>query len=56
MQLFQFIFSFLFVRDWYSGQRELSLPRVALFSAMLFLVLLGIVMASILQAPVQYVQ
>lgn len=56
MSLFQFIFSFLYTRDWYSGNQELSLPRVALFCAMLFLILLGILMASILQTPVTYVK
>jgi hypothetical protein len=51
---FRFVFSFLFVRDWYSGELELSFPRVTLFSSMIFLILLGLVMASILQAPVEY--
>lgn len=55
MNIFQFVFSFLYVRNWYTGDLELSLPRVALFFAMLFLVLLGIAIASILQAPVAYV-
>ena len=55
MQFIQFIFGFLFTRNWYTGETELSRPRVALFSCMLFLILLGIVMASILQAPVTYV-
>lgn len=55
MKLVQFVFSFLYVRDWHSGDLELSLPRVVLFSSMIFLVLLGIVMASVLQSPVSYV-
>jgi len=55
MSFFQFVFSFLFSRNWHSGELELSRPRVALFSAALFLILLGLVMASILQAPVTYV-
>jgi hypothetical protein len=55
MKLVQFVFSFLYVRNWYSGDLELSLPRVVLFSSMLFLILLGILMASILQSPVTYV-
>ena len=55
MKFVQFVFSFLFTRNWYSGERELSLPRVALFSSMLFLILLGVVMASVLQAPVHYI-
>lgn len=54
MTLFQFVFSFLYVRNWYSGERELSLPRVVLFCGMVFLILLGILLASILQTPVTY--
>jgi hypothetical protein len=56
MNIFQFIFSFLYVRNWYSGDLELSLPRVALFSGMIFLVLLGVVLAGLLQTPVMYVK
>ncbi len=55
MKFMQFVFGFLFSRNWHSGEMELSRPRVALFSSMLFLILLGILMASILQAPVTYV-
>jgi len=54
MNIFEFVFSFLYVRNWYSGERELSLPRVVLFCAMLFIILLGILLASILQTPVTY--
>ncbi len=54
MQFFQFVFSFLYTRNWYSGQVELSTPRVALFSSMLFLILLGVAMATVLQSPVEY--
>ena len=54
MNVFHFIFPFLYVRDWHTGHRELSRPRVALFSAMLFIILLGVLMATILQAPVTY--
>jgi hypothetical protein len=54
MSFFQFVFSFLYTRDWYSGERELSAPRVALFSGMLFLIMLGIVMAGILHTPQTY--
>lgn len=54
MSFFKFVFSFLYARNWYSGEVELSTPRVALFSSMLFLILLGVVMASALQSPVEY--
>lgn len=54
MNLFRFAFPFLFTRDWHTGAHELSRPRLVLFSAMLFLVLLAIFIAAILQAPVEY--
>lgn len=54
MNFVQFVFAFLYTRNWYTGKMELSLPRVALFSSMVFLILLGILMASILQTPVHY--
>jgi len=54
MSLFKFIFPFLYARDWHTGHSELSRPRMVLFAAMLFIVFLGILMATILQAPVLY--
>ncbi len=54
MKLIIFIFPFLFVRNWHTGKLELSRPRVALFSAMLALVILGLLIAGILQSPVEY--
>lgn len=54
MQFVRFVFSFLYTRDWYSGERELSQPRVALFSSMVFIILLGVVMAVVLQTPTEY--
>ncbi|MFT7507273.1 MAG: hypothetical protein ACI92I_000416 [Acidimicrobiales bacterium] len=52
--LFKFIFPFLYARDWHTGRLELSRPRVALFSAMISIISLGILMAFILQTPVTY--
>ena len=52
--IFKFIFHFLYARNWHTGELELSRPRVALFSAMLFIIFLGILMAVILQTPVSY--
>lgn len=51
MTFWRFVFSFLYVRNWHSGQLELSRPRVALFAAGLFLVLLALTMISVLQSP-----
>ncbi len=55
MTFIKFAFSFLLVRNWYTGEMELSRPRLAVFCAGIFLVLLALIMISILQAPVEYV-
>ncbi len=52
--LLRFIFSFLYVRNWYTGELELSRPRVVLFSAMAFIILLGVLLALLLQSPITY--
>ena len=54
MRLMQFVFGFLYTRNWYSGEMELSTSRLALFAAALFLILLGVVLVGILQPPVTY--
>jgi hypothetical protein len=54
MNFLKFVFGFLYARNWYSGEVELSTPRVALFFGMAFLILLGVAMATVLQAPVEY--
>lgn len=54
MSFIKFAFSFLYVRNWHTGERELSRPRLAIFCGCVFLVLLSITMIVILQAPVEY--
>jgi len=54
MKFIQFVFSFLYVRDWYTGAHELSRPRLALFMGAIFLCLLGLLLIAILQAPTTY--
>lgn len=54
MKIIEFIFSFLFVRNWHTGQMELSRPRVMLFGGMLSLVLLSLIIVSLLNAPIVY--
>ena len=54
MSFIRFVFSFLFVRNWHTGAKELSRSRMALFCAALFLVLLALTMIAFLQAPVEY--
>jgi hypothetical protein len=54
MTFIRFVFSFLYIRNWHTGQMELSRPRVALFCGGLFLLMLALTIISILQAPVTY--
>ena len=54
MTFWRFIFSFLYIRDWHTGQMEISRPRVALFSALLFLIVLALTLITVLQAPIDY--
>jgi hypothetical protein len=54
MSFLKFAFSFLYQRNWHTGQMELSRPRVAIFCGVIFLVLLALTIISFLQAPVEY--
>lgn len=54
MSFVRFIFSFLYVRNWHTGQMELSRPRIALFCGGLFLLMLALTIISVLQTPVTY--
>ncbi len=45
---------FLFVRNWYTGDWELSSSRVLLFAAALLLFGIATAIVIILQAPVEY--
>lgn len=54
MNLLRFILPFLFVRNWYTGERELSRMRCILFGTLAFFVILGIIIAYVLQMPVTY--
>lgn len=55
MRFLRALAPFLFVRNWYSGEWELSQHRLWLFAAflMLFAVATGVVIY--LQAPVEYI-
>lgn len=53
MSFIKFVFSFLYVRNWHTGELELSRSRMAIFCAALFLVLLALTMISFLQSPVE---
>lgn len=55
MSFWRFAFSFLFIRNWHTGEMELSRPRLALLCAGIFLLLLALTIITILQAPVEYI-
>lgn len=55
MSFIQFVFSFLFIRNWHSGKKELSRPRVMLFVGSIVLVVIALTIISFLQSPVVYV-
>lgn len=56
MKFIRFIFSFLYVRNWYTGQPELSRARVVSLACFVTFVLVGLGIAMALQAPVTYQQ
>lgn len=55
MSFIRFIFSFLYTRNWHSGNMELSRSRLAIFCGALFLISLAITIIVFLQAPVEYI-
>lgn len=54
MPLIRFVFGFLYTRNWHTGERELSRPRVAIFAGGCFLLVLAFFLIALLQAPVTY--
>lgn len=54
MTFWRYIFSFLFVRNWYTGHLELSRPRLFLFITGLILLCIAAVVIAVMQAPVEY--
>ena len=54
MKFVRFVLPFLFTRNWYNGEWEVSKPRLMLFAAAVGLFGVGVVTATILQLPVVY--
>ena len=54
MNFWKFIFSFLYTRNWHTGQHELSRPRLTLFLGAIFLVILAFSIITFLQATITY--
>ncbi len=55
MSFLRFIFSFLYTRNWHTGEMEISRARLYVFLAALFLFMVATVMIMILQKPIVYV-
>ncbi len=55
LHLLRFVFPFLFVRNWHDGSWELSRARSILMTIGIVFILLSLVIAYILQAPVLYI-
>lgn len=53
--MWRLIFGWFFVRNWYTGEHELSRPRVALAAGAVFLLLFAVLLIAILHTPVEYV-
>lgn len=56
MKLLEFLFPFLFVRNWHTGQKEISRPRAWLFGTAIGFLVVGIIAISFLQLPITYVK
>jgi hypothetical protein len=54
MELLRFVLPFLFVRNWHDGSWEISHTRAVLFGAIALIILVGTIIAYILQSPVVY--
>jgi len=52
MSFLRFIFDFLYARDWNTGRKELSYPRVALAFGVLVLAVFATISIMILQTPI----
>ncbi len=55
LHILRFVFPFLFVRNWQDGSWELSRARSILMTIGIVFILLSLVIAYILQAPVLYI-
>ncbi len=54
MSFFRFVFSFLYTRNWHTGQMEMSTPRLMVLLAALFLFVIATAMIVFLKTPIEY--
>jgi hypothetical protein len=50
---FRFAFSFLYTRNWHTGQKELSHSRLVILACTASFVVIAVVLISFLQAPIE---
>lgn len=56
MSFFRYVFSFLYIRNWHTGERELSPARLYIFLGFVVLLLVATIMIAILNSPIEYRQ
>ena len=54
MDFIRYVFSFLYVRNWHTGKKELSHVRLFIFFSLIFMLLLALTIIGILEQPVTY--
>lgn len=54
MKLLRFILPFLFTRNWHDGSWEISRPRLIACIGVTIFFVVGILIAYIMQSPVEY--
>ena len=55
MNILRFIFPVLFIRNWETGEYEISRPRMIIICGVAFLFILALIIIYILQAPESYI-
>ncbi len=55
MSFLRFVFSFLYTRNWHSGEMELSRERVFFLVGVVIIFLIATILITFLQTPVTYV-
>ncbi len=53
-KIIEFLFPFLFERNWHTGEHEYVRERVVLFCGAVAFILIGLLIVAFLQAPVLY--
>jgi hypothetical protein len=52
---FKFSFSFLYTRNWHTGEQELSKSRLAILACGVTFVLISLILIGLLQVPIDVI-